>query len=123
RQTKAWIAYSRSGDKAYFSTAFDNCEAGGWRLHRTEGGYFDESLPLDGKAISGEWLRFESYLKQSAPGASNGTWHQAASRPTLRVPVRLTTRLDNALMRTSAADWNDWTFGGAYYSMCASTDT
>ena len=39
RQTKAWIAYPPSGsDKAYFSTAFDNCESGGWRLHRTEVG-------------------------------------------------------------------------------------
>ena len=45
RQTKAWIAYSATGDKAYFSTAFDNCEAGGFRLHRTEGGFSRQGLP------------------------------------------------------------------------------
>ncbi len=122
RQTKAWIAYSASADRAYFSTAFDNCEQGGFRLHRTEGGFLDQGFPLDGKNISGEWVRFETYLKQSAPGVANGTWQQLAYRPTLGTPQKLTNKLNNVQMRTTSADWIDWTFGGSYWSMCSSSD-
>ncbi len=123
RQTKAWIAYTATADRAYFSTAFDNCESGGFRMHRTEGGFLDQGFSLEGKNISGEWVRFETYLKQSAPGVSNGTWQQLAYRPTLGTPVRLTTNLNNAQMRATSQDWIDWTFGGSYWSMCSSSDT
>ncbi len=117
RQTKAFIAYNGT-DKAYFSTAFDTCEAGGWRQHRTEGGFLDNTIGLDGPEINGEWVRFENYLKQSAPNTANGAWETAVYRPTLGTPERLTDSLGNAQMRTSPDDWTEWTFGGAYWSMC-----
>jgi hypothetical protein len=121
RQTKAWIAYPPiGGDKAYFSTAFDTvCELGGWRVHRTEGGFFDEFIGITGPEVDNEWIRVESYLKQSAPSTSNGAWEQAVYRT--GTPDRVTHSLGNAQMRTSSEDWTFWAFGGAYYDMCNPT--
>jgi hypothetical protein len=120
RQTKAWIAYPPSGsDKAYFSTAFDSCESGGWRLHRTEGGFSDQILGMSGPEVDNEWIRIETYLKQSGPSTSNGAWQQAVYRT--NTPRRITASLGNALMRTSNDNWTFWAFGGAYYDMCGSS--
>jgi hypothetical protein len=120
RQTKAWIAYPPSGsDKAYFSTAFDSCESGGWRLHRTEGGFSDRSFGMSGPEVDNEWIRVETYLKQSAPSTSNGAWEQAVYRT--NTPRRITASLSNAVMRTSSSNWTFWAFGGAYYSQCGNS--
>jgi hypothetical protein len=120
RQTKAWIAYPPTGsDKAYFSTAFDTCESGGWRMHRSEGGFTDRSFGMSGPEVDGEWIRIETYLKQSAPSTANGAWEQAVYRTS--TPRRITASLGNAQMRTSSADWTFWGFGGTYYSSCGSS--
>jgi len=120
RQTKAWIAYPPTGsDKAYFSTAFDTCESGGWRMHRTEGGYSDRGFGMSGPEVDGEWIRIETYLKQSAPSTANGAWEQAVYRT--NSPRRIAASLGNAQMRTSSADWTFWAIGGAYYSNCGSS--
>ena len=118
RQTKAWIAYPPTGgDVAYLSTAFDtSCEAGGWRMHRTEGGFLDEPLGITGPEVNGEWIRIESYLKQSAPGVANGAWEQAIYRT--GTPDRVTDSLGSAQMRTSTDNWTFWGFGGTYFDMC-----
>ena len=114
RQTKAWIAYPPSGsDKAYWSTAFDTCESGGWRLHRTEVGS-DRLFGMSGPEVDNEWIRVETYLKQSAPGTANGAWDQAVYRT--NSPRRMTASLGNAVLRTSSSNWTFWAFGGAYYS-------
>jgi chitodextrinase len=115
-QMKAWIAYPPTGaDKAYFSTAFDTCQSGGWRIHRSEG-FGDVSFGMSGPEIDNEWIRIETYLKQSAPSTSNGRWEQAVYRT--GTPRRITASLGNAALRTSSANWTFWAFGGAYYSEC-----
>jgi hypothetical protein len=126
RQTKAWIAYPASGpDKAYWTNSFGTCQAGDyWRTHATEPA--DEhglSPGLSATGIDGEWVRFESYLKQSGPRAANGAWHQAAWRPTLGTPAKHVVTLNNYVMRNTSTNWVEWTFGGAYYDMCGSADT
>jgi chitodextrinase len=126
RQTKAWIAYPSSGpDKAYWTNSFGTCQAGDyWRTHATE--LVDENSlnpGLGATEINGEWVRFESYLKQSGPGVANGAWHQAAYRPSLATPEKHSVTLNNYRMRNTSENWVDWTFGGAYYDMCGSADT
>ena len=117
RQTKAWIVYPPTGtDKAYFSTAFDTCESGGWRLHRSEGGFIDENFGVTGPEVDSEWIRIESYLKQSTPGLADGAWAQAMYRTA--TPNRVTDSLGIAQMRTSSADWTFWGFGGTYFDPC-----
>jgi hypothetical protein len=116
-QTKAWIAYPPSGsDKAYFSTAFDTCQSGGWRLHRSEG-FSDVGFGMAGPDVNDEWIRIETYLKQSAPSTANGAWEQVVYRT--KTPMRISKSLGNAALRTSSADWTFWGFGGAYYGACA----
>jgi chitodextrinase len=118
RQIKPWIAYNSSwNDKAYWNTAYDNCQAGGYRMHITENSP-DFSFSLSGTGTEGEWVRFESYLKQSSPGGSNGHWRAIAYRPTLGTPAKASRTLSDVLMRTSSDNWTRWTFGGGYYSMC-----
>jgi hypothetical protein len=123
RQSKAWIAYNGNWeDRAYWSTAYGNCEAGGYRTHRSQS--TDESyFALAGANISGEWVRFESYLRQSSPGVADGAWRQTAYRPSLASPTKEVVSKLNYMMRTTADEWTRWTFGGAYYSMCGSADT
>jgi chitodextrinase len=123
RQSKVWIAYNSNWeDRAYFSTAYNNCESGPFRTHRTQN--TDESyFNLAGTATSGEWLRFESYLKQSSAGGANGAWRQVAYRPTLATPTKEVVSKTSYLMRTTTDNWTQWTFGGAYWSMCGSSDT
>ena len=122
RQTKAWIAYNASSlDRAYFSSAFDTCEGNGFRLHRTQGGFADTLLPLGANDVDNEWVRLESYLKQSAPNTSNGAWEQAIY--TTNTPRRFTASLSNAQLRTTSEDWVTWEFGGAYFSMCNPGET
>lgn len=122
RQSKAWIAYDDSwADRAYWSTAYDSCEGGGWRQHRTEVG--DQSFSLNGPQINGEWVRFEHHLKQSSPGGTNGLWRATVHRSTLSPPEIITQTLANVPLRTSSAEWTRWTFGGAYYSMCSTLDS
>jgi chitodextrinase len=123
RQSKAWIAYNSNWeDRAYFSTAYNNCESGPFRTHRTQN--TDETyLNLAGANTSGEWVRFESYLKQSSAGGANGAWRQTAYRPTLGTPTKEVINKTNYLMRTTSDNWTQWTFGGAYWSMCGSSDT
>jgi hypothetical protein len=125
RQTKAWIAYSPTADKAYWATSFDNCQEGDyWRTHATEP--VDENLlspTLVGTRIDGEWVRFESYLKQSGAGVANGAWHQTAYRPTPATPTKQAVARNNYKMRDTSENWVDWTFGGAYYDMCDATNT
>lgn len=122
RQTKAWVAYDGSwGDHAYFSTAFGNCEGGGWRQHRTDISS-DIEIGLDGPDINGEWVRFESYLKQSSASTGNGAWTARVYRPTIGTPDIIENIITNAVMRGSSTNWTKWTFGGGYYSMCGSSD-
>lgn len=122
RQSKAWIAYDSSwNDRAYWSTAYNNCEGGGWRQHRTE--IDDRSFPLGGEQIDREWVRFEHYLKQSSPGGSNGMWRTTVHRPSLGSPVIISQSLTAIPLRMSATEWTRWVFGGAYYSMCSASDT
>jgi hypothetical protein len=125
RQTKAWIAYSAVGsDRAYWSNAFGTCQAGdNWFTHRAEDADLIDLNPgLGAQELDNEWVRFESYLKQSAPGSANGTWHQTVYRPTLGTPAKHVVELDNYKMRESSDDWVDWVFGGAYFSGCDVTD-
>ena len=125
RQTKAWMAYDDSTDAAYWANSYGTCQAGDyWRTHRTQSVEENSVSPgLSATGIDGEWVRFESYLKQSGAGVSNGAWHQVVYRPTLGTPSKHVVTLNNYKMRDSSSDWTDWTFGGAYYSMCSSTNT
>ena len=126
RQTKAWIAYnSRTNDKAYWSNAFGTCQAGDyWFTHAAEpNDLFTMSPGLGAQEIDGEWVRFESYLRQSGAGVANGAWHQVVYRPTLGTPSKHMVTLNNYKMRNTSENWVDWTFGGAYYDMCNSGDT
>jgi hypothetical protein len=122
KQLKAWIAYdSTDMDKLYWSTAYDNCEAGPYRMHITElvqEQYFSNG----GVDTIGEWVRFETYLKQSGPDVSDGMWLQAFSRPSIGIPQREFHSVINQKLRTSTADFVHWTFGGAYYDMCTGAE-
>jgi hypothetical protein len=119
RQSKAWIAYTSAWqDRAYWSTAYDNyCEAGGYRMHITENTP-DFSHDLTGTEIEGEWVRFETYIKQAAPNSATGHWRQTAWRSSLGTPAKVTRTVSNEIMRTTSDEWEKWTFGGAFYSMC-----
>ena len=76
----------------------------------------DNLIGMSGPEVDGEWIRIETYLKQSAPSTSNGRWEQAVYRTgTLR---RITQSLGNAALRTTSSDWTFWAFGGTYYSQC-----
>jgi chitodextrinase len=124
RQSKTWIAYdSNWSDRLYWSTAYDNCESGGYRTHITELGPQEHDFAVGGKNVNGEWVRFETYLKQSGPGVANGILQQTFYRPTLATPTREFYSTINQKLRTSSNDFVKWTFGGAYYSMCGSSDT
>jgi chitodextrinase len=126
RQTKAWIAYPPTGsDKAYWTNSFGTCQSGNfWRTHRTESPDEHQLSPgLSATGIDNEWVRFESYLKQSSPGVANGAWHQVVYRPSLGTPAKHVVTLNNYKMRDTSANWTDWAFGGAYYDMCGSTET
>jgi hypothetical protein len=79
------------------------------------------SPALSATGINGEWVRFESYLRQSGAGSSNGAWHQVAYRPALATPAKHQVTLDNYKMRDSSQNWVIWTFGGAYHSMCGTS--
>jgi len=123
RQTKAWVAYNADSlqDKAYWTNSFGGpCQSGNfWRTHATESADEHGLDPdLSATGINGEWVRFESYLKQSGAGMANGAWHQAAHRPTLTTPSRHVVILNNYKMRQSSENWVEWTFGGAYYDKC-----
>ena len=121
RQSKAWIAYNSSfADRAYWSTAYGNCEGSGWRQHLSQ--VAENYFGLSGTAIEGEWVRFDTYLKQGAANQSNGTWRQTAYRPSLGTPTKEVKDWSNIVMRTSSEDWTQWVFGGAYYSMCNAGD-
>jgi hypothetical protein len=124
RQSKAWIAYNSSwNDKAYWSTGYNNCQEGGYRTHISETDV-EHWFSLQGDASEGEWIRFDTYLKQSGPNVPNGIWQQNVYRSSLATPTRESFSHINQVLRTSADDWVRWTFGGAYYSMaCAPTDT
>jgi len=125
RQTKAWIAYGATNDKAYWSNSFGTCQAGDyWFTHAAEpNDLFPVSPGVGGQEIDGEWLRFESYLRQSGAGVANGAWHQVVYRPTLGTPSKHVLALNNYKMRNTSENWVDWTFGGAYYDMCDTTNT
>jgi hypothetical protein len=124
RQSKAWIAYNSSwNDKAYWSTAYNNCQEGGYRTHITEPDV-EHWFSLQGDASEGEWIRFDTYLKQSGPNVPNGIWQQNVYRSSLATPTRESFSHINQVLRTSADDWVRWTFGGGYYSMsCGPTGT
>jgi hypothetical protein len=126
RQTKAWIAWPPTGgDKAYWTNSFGTCQEGDyWRIHRTEDAEETALSPgLSATGIDNEWVRFESYLKQSSPGVANGAWHQVVYRPSLGTPVKHQIALDNYKLREMTDEWVEWTFGGAYYDMCDPTNT
>jgi hypothetical protein len=123
RQTKAWIAYNSAGnDKAYWSNAFGTCQSGDyWFTHSTEpADQFSMNPGLGAQEIDGEWVRFETYLKQSGAGTANGAWHQVVYRPSLGTPQKHVVTLNNYKTRDTSSNWVDWTFGGAYYDNCGS---
>jgi len=127
RQTKAMIVFPAGSitDAAYWSTAFDVqfCEPGGWRQHITATSS-EQLSAISGPALDGEWVRFEMYLRQSAPNTTDGAWHHTTYRPTLGIPAKETLLWDNTIMRTDPTNWEYWEIGGAYWSMCdLSTDT
>jgi hypothetical protein len=124
KQTKAWIVFPEGSgmDAAYWSTAFDVCESDGWRKHLTQTADEQESS-LSGPELDGEWVRFESWLKLSAPNTANGAWHQTTYRPTLGTPQKDALVWNDRVMRTSAENWEAWEFGGAFWDMCTTSDT
>jgi hypothetical protein len=124
RQSKAWIAYPDVGtDRAYWTNSMGTCQVpDSWRTHRTEDA--DENFPgLGAQEIDNEWVRFESYLKQSAAETANGAWHQTTYRPTLVTPEKSVVTLDDYKMRDTSDDWIWWVFGGAYWSGCDGDDS
>jgi hypothetical protein len=125
RQTKAWIAYGATQDKAYWANAFGTCQSGDyWFTHSTEpADQYPMNPRLGAQEINGEWVRFESYLRQSGAGVANGAWHQVVYRPTPAMPSKHVATLNGYKMRDTPENWVDWTFGGAYYDMCDSTNT
>jgi hypothetical protein len=124
RQTKAWVVFPNgsASDAAYWSTAFGICEVGGWRQHLAQTGS-EQPSSIDGPEIDDEWVRFESYIKQSAANTANGAWHQTTYRPNLGMPAKEVLTWDNRTMRTSATNWEFWEFGGAFYDVCFPGDT
>jgi hypothetical protein len=124
RQTKAMIVFAEGSitDAAYWSTAFESCELGGWRQHITATGS-EQRSSVSGPALDGEWVRFEMYLRQSAPNTTNGAWYHTTYRPSLGIPAKETLLWDNRIMRSDSADWEYWEIGGAYWDMCGSADT
>lgn len=115
RQMKAFIYYnSSSADRMYMSTAFNNCESGGWRLHMTQGGG-DTGLSTSGPAINNEWVRLENYLIQGGVNQSNGSWVGSIIRAN-----NTDTRTRTGTFRTDSTAWTQMALGGGYYSMCGS---
>lgn len=119
RQSKIFIAYQAGTDRYYLSTAYDRCEAGGWRSHITTGP--DESFhDYTGPNLVAEWSRYEMYFKQSGTASANGAvetriWR--ASVPSVSVAAHGAVQT-----RNSASDWSTWAIGGGYYDMCDSAD-
>lgn len=121
RQHKSWVAYGNNEDHLYWTNSYNSpCQNDNrWRTHITQIPQENSMSPvLTATEINGEWVRFESYLKQSAVSTGNGAWHQAVYRPTL--PQLHSVTLNNQVMRTKITDGETyyWTFGGAYYDMC-----
>ena len=71
RQSKAIIWYNGGTDIRYFSTAYNNCETGGYRQHVS--GLTDYGLGVNGSDCVGSWCRFENFVVDSA--SSTGKWH------------------------------------------------
>ena len=117
RQAKALIIYNENDhDRLYYSTAFDRCESGGWRLHVTQGGS-DQGIGPSGPAVNNEWVRLESYLVQSGVSQSNGGFWGSFIRGN-----SISNSAKTGVMRTDSIPWVQLTIGGAYYSMCDSSD-
>jgi len=125
RQFKAFIGYDSSwNDMWYMSTAFgSSCEGStAWRLHVTQTSsedYFD----IGGNNIYGEWVRVESYIKQSGADTSDGVWKGYLHRPTLSTPIIEAHENTDIKLRTSSTNTSKLTLGAAYYSMCNGTQT
>lgn len=125
RQFKAFIGYDSSwNDMWYMSTAFgSSCEGStSWRLHVTQTSsedYFD----VGGNSIYGEWVRVESYIKQSGADTSDGIWKGYLHRPTLSTPTIEAHENTGIKLRTSSTNTSKLTLGAAYYSMCNGTQT
>jgi hypothetical protein len=126
-QTKAWIAFpaGSGSDVAYWSTAFGDgnvgCQSGGWRQHLADSPSdgAEQYSSLGGLDLEGEWVRFETYLKQSSNDVANGVWLQTTYRPTLG--TREVLSWNNKILRNNKSGgnpWELWEIGGAYYDMC-----
>lgn len=120
RQTKAILHRPSGGDNAYFSTAFDNCEAGGWRAHITDIAD-DDGFGPTGPSVDNEWIRLEEYLVQSGVSVADGNYSCSMIRNT--VPQILSGGFTSTIMRTSASSWSQLLLGAAYHDFCASGNT
>jgi hypothetical protein len=115
RQAKAIIWYNGGTDIRYFSTAYDNCEGGGYRQHVS--GLVDADMGTSGSTCFGAWCHFENFVVGSSSGA--GKWHSTIylSNGTIDALWR-----DNITTQSRGTP-NQITLGGAYYDMCASSNT
>lgn len=115
RQSKAVIWYNGGTDIRYFSTAYDNCETGGYRQHVA--GLIDYDLGVEGLDCVGSWCRFENFVVDSASSA--GKWHSEIHRSN----GTLDTNKRNSQITQTLGTPNQITIGGAYYDMCAASNT
>jgi hypothetical protein len=121
RQSKSWILYDTDwADHLYFSTAYDNCEAGGWRQHVTAGPQ-DAGLSRSGREPpANAWVRLENWVVNSASGSNNGRWWSFM----INEDGRNVTSLQRNSVNTrsgSSSSWTRLTLGGAYYDPCSGT--
>jgi hypothetical protein len=121
RQSKSWILYDSSWqDHLYFSTAYDNCEGGGWRQHVTAGAN-DASIGRSGRQPPADaWARLENWVVNSGSGASNGKWWSWIFNED---GSGVSTLKRNSIMTRSGSSstWKRLTLGGAYYDPCSGT--
>jgi hypothetical protein len=125
RQMKAlmWFPEGSGVDAGYWSTAFDTCEAGGFRQHITSP-TFEQGSGIDGPDIDNEWVRFEHYIKQSGANQANGNWHVTTYRPNLVTPAKEVLTIDSrALRNTGDGPFDLWEIGGAFWDWCDVADT
>ena len=115
RQSKAVIWYNGGTDIRYFSTAYNNCETGGYRQHVS--GLTDYYLGVEGLDCVGSWCRFENFVVDSASSA--GKWHSEIHRSN----GTLDTNKRNSQITQPLGTPNQITIGGAYYDMCAASNT
>lgn len=115
RQSKAIIWYNGGTDIRYFSTAYDNCEGGGYRQHVS--GLADTDMGTSGSTCFGAWCHFENFVVGSSSGA--GKWHSTIYRSNGTIDALLRDNITTQSVGTP----NQITIGGAYYDMCASSNT